>query len=208
MGADIRLESLDRELNRYLLPIQAATWATLYNGEYTDEERIQARESAGPIDALLYELWDHTAQFRDPYNETSLSAYLGYDYHNYTAGALAIAEGQEREDGSDSYIPPQGAAMLLRHLETMEGHIIGPEALGKAEDYWRLFYWGGQEGNPSMAMMFTKLLPQMLPDIEVKPGFSPEGAEESLSNWRDRYEKLTHLLKQAILRGEALECSL
>ena len=206
MGADIRLDSLDRELNRFLWDIREATWATLYNAELSSEEREQAHESAGPIASLLFELWDGAANFRDPYNETSLSAYLGYNYDDYTAAGLARAEGRDPEEESGSYIPPQGAAMLLQHLETMEGHIMGSEALGKAEDYWRLFHWGGQEGNPSMAIQVTKLFQSISPNIQ--PGYSPEDAAESLENWRAKYEKLTHLLKQAILRGEALECSL
>lgn len=143
MGADLRLASLDKERNSSLWAKWEAAQATIDNTEPDSEERREAQEIA----YQLFGLWDFTAHFRDPYNETSLSAYLGYDYHGYTAAAIAITEGREPEEGSGSYIPPQGAAMLLRHLETMEGHITGSEALGKAEDYWRLYHWGGQEGN-------------------------------------------------------------
>ncbi len=204
MGADLYLASLDRELNSHLWDMREATWATIKSTEPHSQEWEEAYETA----AQLFELWDNTAQFRDPYTPASLSAYLGYGYREYTAAALAQAEGREPEEMSDSYISPQGAAKLLKYLEEAGSErITGPEALGKVEEYWRLYYWGGQEGNPSEAIQMFSFMQSVL-SKDVKPGYTPEEAEESLVHWRAKYEKLCNLLREAVEREEDIECSL
>lgn len=205
MGADLLLASLDRELNSHLWDSREEAWATVNNTEPDSPEHNDALETAVHI---MFELWDNTAQFRDPYTPASLSAYLGYGYREYTAAGLALAEEREPEEGDISRITPQGAAKLLKHLEEAGSELItGPEALGKVEEYWRLYYWGGQEGNPSEAIQMSNMLQSLL-SPDVKPGYTPEEAEESLVHWRGKYEKLCNLLREAVERGEDIECSL
>lgn len=158
--------------------------------------------------------YDKSALFRDPYNPTSYGAYMGFSYGVHV---------------HEQRIAPAAAAQLLTYLEELEDErIYGPDALEHVEAY--LHMWLEEEADhehPSETLQLGTVLTAMIGHVGPEEGEPEERAfyeslaamtgqellsfdmplEKWLSHWRQRHEGLTGLLREAIRRGEPLECT-